>query len=288
MVLFRCLSRLLRAKAALIALCGAVLLGLLPLSVMATPTGDYYKEGGEIFDDWDICRTRADGSDGFLKYVAGRFEPVIAAESLGANEERAYARGIEFGVQYDDVTQRAEAIFAFARDRVRYVSDSSQFGEVEFAQNADELLAVVDKDGFAYGDCEDYAVLLGVMYVGAGIRSAIVLGPDHAAALVYLPDYPRANRFLKVNGETGWVWAEATGGTNPLGWMPESYMRVPLDAYELEDRGSPPAALPDKPTTTVPRRGGEGLSLPVSPYLIILFVLWILSSLGRRRSASRW
>jgi hypothetical protein len=179
---------MLRARAALIALCGAVLLGFCPISVMATPTGDYYKEGGEIFDDWDICRTRADGRDGFLKYVAGRFEPVIVAESLGANAERAYARGIQFGVQYDDVTQRAEAIFAYARDRVRYTSDSSQFGHAEFAQNADELLAVVDQDGFAYGDCEDYAFLLGAMYVGAGIRSAIVLGPDHAAALVYLPE----------------------------------------------------------------------------------------------------
>lgn len=288
MALSQCLSRLLLTRALFVSTCAAALLLLCPDAAVATPTGNYYKEGGDIFDDWDVCRTRANGQDGFFKAVAGRFEPVIAEQSLGGNTGRAYVRGFQFGLEYEDVTQRAEAIFAYVRDRVAYTSDSSQFGFGEFAQNADELLAVVDKDGVAHGDCEDYAVLLGAMYVGAGIRSAIVLAPDHAAALVYLPNYPRANRFLKVNGESGWIWAEATGGNNPLGWMPESYMRVPLDAYELEDRGSPPAALPDKPTTTVPRRGGEGFSLPFSPYLLILFVLWLLSSLGRRRSASRW
>ncbi len=268
-------------------LCGAILLLLCPLVVVATPTGNYYKDRGDIFDDWDVCRTRADGSDGFLKYVGNRFEPVIVTQSTGANAELAYARGIQFAAEYRDVTQRAEAIFLYVRDRVSYVSDSSQFGHVEFAQNADELLAVVDRDGRAYGDCEDYAFLLGAMYVGAGIRSAIVLAPDHAATLVYLPDYRRANRFLSVNGETGWIWAEATGGNNPLGWMPENYMRTSVAAYELKDVGSPPQSLPDKPTTTVTRRTGGELTLPVPPFFIVLLLLWFISSVGRRRSASR-
>jgi len=269
-------------------LCGGALLLLCPLSVMATPTANYYKQGGDVFDDWDVCRTRADGEDGFLKYVGDRFEPVIVSQSVGRNMERAYVRGVQFGEEYPDVTQRAEAIFTYVRDRVRYVSDSSQFGLVEFAQNADELLAVVDEDGYAYGDCEDYAFLLGAMYVGAGVRSAIVLAPDHAAVLVHLPDYPHANRFLRVNGETGWVWAEATGGNNPLGWMPENYMRVSLVARELEDKGSPPLSAPDKPTTTVTRRAGGESSLSVPPLFIVLLLLWLISSMGRRRSASRW
>jgi hypothetical protein len=255
--------------------------------VHASPTGNYYKAGADIYDDWDVCRTRADGRDGFLSYVGGQFEPIIATQSLGANADRAYVRGMEFGMQYADPMQRAGAIFLYVRDRIRYTSDSSQFGHVEFAQNADELLGEVDKDGFAYGDCEDYAVLLGAMYVGAGMRAAIVLAPDHAATLVYLPDYPGANRSLTVNGESGWVWAEATGGNNPLGWMPEQYMRTRLLAYELQDVGEPPVTVPTKTVTTVTRRSGEGFSLPVPPFFIVLILLWLLRALGRR-SASRW
>jgi len=266
---------------------GAMFLLLCPAAVVATPTGDFYKDGGEIYDDWDVCRTRADSRDGFFNYTDGRFEPVIATQSLGANADRAYVRGVEFGLQYADPTQRAGAIFLYVRDRVRYTSDSSQFGQVEFAQNADELLEVVDDDGLAYGDCEDYAILLGAMCVGAGLRAAIVLAPDHAATLVHLPDYPGANRSLTVNGERGWVWAEATGGNNPLGWMPEQYMRTQLLAYELRDVGEPPATIPAKAVTKVTRRSGEGFSLPVSPFFIVLVLLWLLGSLGRR-SASRW
>jgi len=284
----RCLCRLSRSRAGVVLLCGALAFLLSPLSVMATSTGNYYEEAGDVFDDWDVCRTRGDGADGFLKYVGSHFEPVIVSQSLGSNADRAYARGIQFGVEYGDTTRRAEAIFEYVRDRVRYVSDSSQFGYVEFAQNADELLAEVDREGLAYGDCEDYAFLLGAMYVGAGIRAAVVLAPDHAATLVYLPDYARANRFLNVNGETGWVWAEATGDNNPLGWMPENYMRARLTAYELKDTGTPPQALPDKPVITVPRRAGGELTLPVSPFFLVLIVLWLIGSLGRRRSASRW
>ena len=283
----RCLSRFFLSRAGALLSCGAVLLLLFPLMVLATPTGTFYKDGSDIYDDWDVCRTRADGRDGFLSYVGGQFEPIIVTQSLGANADRAYVRGVEFGMQYADPTQRAGAIFLYVRDRVRYMSDSSQFGYVEFAQNADELLGEVDKDGVAYGDCEDYAFLLGAMYVGAGLRAAIVLAPDHAATLVHLPDYPGANRSLTVNGEPGWVWAEATGGNNPLGWMPEQYMRTRLLAYELEDTGEPPATIPAKATTTVTRRTGDGFALPVSPFFIVLVLLWLLRSLGRR-SLSRW
>ena len=269
-------------------LCATVMLLAYPAAVMATPTANYYKEGAGIYDDWDICRTRADGADGFLARVAQDFDPIIAEEGLGGNAGAAYVRGIQFQMEYEDPTQRAEAIFIYVRDRVRYTSDRSQFGLDEFAQNADELLAAIDEDGYAYGDCEDSAILLGTMYTGAGLRSAVVLAPDHAAVVVYVPDYPRANRFLAVDGEQGWVWAEATGGNNPFGWMPDSFIGTRLLARELEDRGSPPESIPDKAVTTVTRSKDSDFALPVSPFFLVLLLLWLLSTAGRRRSASQW
>lgn len=278
----RCLSKLIRTRVARVLLCSVALLLVCPLAVLSAPTGDFYIAEGEVFDDWDICRTRAYGDDGFFRFDGYSFEPVIASQSLGFNADSAYQAGVEFGRQYPDPTQRAEVIFAYVRDRVRYMSDRSQFGYVEFAVNADELMFVIDQDGVAYGDCEDYAVLLGVMYVGAGLRSAVVLAPDHAAALVYLPDYPYANRSLTLHGEPGWIWAEATGGNNPLGWMPEQYMSTDLLGYELADVGLPREGLPDKPVTTITRDTGNGFALPVSPFFLVVVILWLVPVLARR------
>jgi len=281
-----CRSRFV-AGAPLLAVSGAVvLLSLFPLAVMALPTSSFYEGGSDIYDDWDVCRTRGDGSDGFLQYVGGDFEPVLAYESMGDNVGRAYVTGFQIAQEYPNLAQRAEAVFAYARDGVRYTSDRSQFGYVEFAQNADEMADVIAQDGVAYGDCEDYAFLLGVAYVGAGMRSAIVLAPDHAATLVHLPGYVGANRMLTLNGAEGWIWAEATGGNNPLGWMPEQYMRVELVARELRDSGLPAPAPQDKPVATITRNKESGFGLPVSPFFLVVFVLWIVSRIGRRPAAS--
>ena len=199
----------------------------------------------------------------------------------------AYVKGFQFAQEYPNLEQRAEAIFAYARDGVSYASDRSQFGYVEFAQNADELADIIAEEGKAYGDCEDYAFLLGVMYLGAEIRSAIVLAPDHAATLVYLPGYGEANRVLALEGEDGWIWAEATGGNNPLGWMPDQYMRVELAAQELTNVGLPAPAPQTKPVAEITRHQGAGFSLPIPPVWLIMIVLWSVSRLGRRRAAFR-
>ena len=51
--------------------------------VLATPSTDFHEISDEIFDDWEICRTRADGEDGFYQVSRTSFRPVIAFESLG-------------------------------------------------------------------------------------------------------------------------------------------------------------------------------------------------------------
>lgn len=265
----------------------AILASMLPASVLAISTSQFYKEGGEIFDDWDLCRTRAEGEDGFFQVRSKtRFHPIIAGESLGENADRAYRIGWQFAQEYPDINQRAEAIFALARDRIKYTSDSDQFGFPEFAQNADEMAATIEEEGSAHGDCEDYAVLLAVMYKGAGLRSAIVLTSDHAATLVHLPGYGKANRSLSINDEAGWMWAEATGGNNPLGWMPERYIGEELAAYEVEDESIGAVEPPDKPTTVV-TKGSGGAGISISPFFIVIAMMWLLSLSRRRRARGR-
>jgi hypothetical protein len=256
-----------------------VLLGLIGvlLAAVATagyawafPSGDLQPRGGDLFDDWEICRTRAFGEDGFYQITETgsreiRFRPVIAFQSLGEN----------------------------VRDRVEYTPDPDidPNRSEEFAQNADELAIAIVEDGIGYGDCEDMAVLLAVMYKAAGFRSAIALVPEHTAVLVYLPDYNKATAFFELEGEPGWVWAEATGRNNPLGWAPEQYLDTELAAYEISAEipayeipaeEVAPLRPPPAPAIAV---AGTGGAVTYRPYLffIVLGLLWCTSLFRRRR-----
>lgn len=262
-----------------------ILLVILPASTLAVSSTNFYQQGSEIFDDWDLCRTRAMGEDGFFQvYSETEFCPIITGESLGENVDKAYRNGQQFAEDYPDIHQRAEKIFAFARDKIRYTSDADQFGFQEFAQNADELASVIKDKGFASGDCEDYAILLAVMYKGAGLRSAIVVASDHAAALVYLPEYNKANQILSINDESGWVWAEATGGNNPLGWMPARYMGEKLGVYEVEGESISKVEPTGKSSTIiVPKSTSAGIH--ISPFFSVIGIMWFLSLFRRRRRA---
>jgi len=260
---------------------------------LASPSEGFSQRNGDVFDDWEICRTRAFGEDGFYQVSETTFRPVIAFESLGENADLAYSLGQQIAEEYSDLTQRAEAVFRFVRDGVRYTPDIDQFDCEEFAQNADELAASLEQGGAGYGDCEDSAVLLAVMYRGAGFRSAIVIGEGHTAALVYLPDYDKATAIFRLDGELGWIWAEATGRRNPLGWAPEEFLESYLVAYEVTEEviASPePPEEAKESAAAVTEPGGSGssggFSLPVPLFGIIIF-LWIIPSLFRRRRRVR-
>lgn len=259
-----------------------ILIGLVAASSsLAAPSERFYQEGEDIFDDWRVCRTRAYGEDGFFQITGETtFRPVIALESLGDNVNRAYELGKQFAQDYPDPLQRAEKVFYFVRDNVHYTPDIDQFRFEEFAQNADELATTIDEEGVARGDCEDMAILLAVIYKGAGYRSAIVLPPGHAAALVYLPDYRKAN-LLNLKGEDGWVWAEATGRNNPFGWIPERYSGARLAAYEIIDEEWS-VEQPTEQPTEVAKTGGS-LPLLASPFMTVIFLMWIMSMFRRRR-----
>ncbi len=250
---------------------------------LAAPSAGFHEINGEIFDDWQICRTRALGEDGFYQISETGFRPVIAFESLGENTGLAYNLGRQFAHQYPDKVQRAEKIFDFVRDRVRYTPDIDQFKYDEFAQNADELATLIEQNGVGYGDCEDSAVLLAVIYKGAGYRSAIVVGSGHTAALVHLPDYNKAAAVFELGGEPGWVWTEATGRNNPLGWMPKEFINVKLAAYEISEEAVVPAKPTTAPAAAIARTSGGTSSLPF-PFVGIIGLLWFISLFRRRRS----
>jgi len=203
-----------------------VLLGGLATAsyALASSSEGFHEINGDVFDDWEICRTRAFGEDGFYQISETTFRPVIVFESLGENAALAYSLGEQIADKYPDRLQRADVVFRFVRDRVKYTPDIDQFDQEEFALNADELVTSIDQNGAGYGDCEDSAVLLAVMYKGAGYRSAIMVSSGHTAALVYLPDYKKATAVFELAGEPGWVWAEATGKNNPLGWVSKEFI----------------------------------------------------------------
>jgi hypothetical protein len=267
-----------------------VLLGLVCvlLAVVATagyasafPSAGFYESGGDISDDWEICRTRAFGEDGFYQACETTFRPVIAFESLGEEAAVACSLGEQFAAQYPDPLLRAEKIFCFVRDRVNYTPDMEQFKYDEFAQNADELVTIIEQNGTAHGDCEDCAVLLAVMYKAAGYRSAIVVGSGHTAALVYLPEYKKAAAVFKLEGEPGWGWAEATGGNNPLGWVPKEFINVRVAAYEIGEETIAPLEPSEAPSIAV--AGGGGFSFPPFSFMGFIALLWLMSLFRRRR-----
>ena len=253
----------------------------------AFPSEGFHEIDGDVFDDWEICRTRASGDDGFYQVSEATFRPVIVFESLGENAALAYSLGEQIADEYPDRFQRAEAVFCFVRDRVRYTTDIDQFDYEEFAQNADELATSIDQNGVGYGDCEDSAVLLAVMYKGAGFRSAIVVGKSHTAALVYLPEYDEATAFFKLEGEVGWIWAEPTCRNNPLGWVPRDFLGAALAAYEITEEAIAMAEPAAAPATAVAQTGGGGGFSLRFPFFGIIFLLWIFPSLFRRRRRAR-
>ena len=250
--------------------------------VSAAPSGGFHEVNGELFDDWQVCRTRVFGDDGFYQASEKTFRPVIAFESLGENAGLAYHLGEQFADKYPDRIQRAEKIFQFVVNSVQYTPDIDQFNLEEFAQNADELASIIDKNGVSYGDCEDSAVLLAIMYRGAGYRTAIALAPSHTATLVHLPEYKKSATVFTLDGESGWLWAETTAKNNPLGWAPKEFINVKLAAYEISDEEAAPIAPTKAPAMAMAGSGGGTSSLPF-PFFGIIAFLWLMPLLRRRR-----
>jgi hypothetical protein len=88
----------------------------------------------------------------------------------------------------------------------------------------------------AIGDCEDLTFLCSALYEGAEFDTAIVLTSDHAALLIWIPEYPQVLKWdIPNDGRSyGWIWVEATGENNPLGWTPNEFRDGYWDAFVVE------------------------------------------------------
>ena len=92
---------------------------------------------------------------------------------------------------------------------------------------------------------------------------------------------PEANIILEFEGESGWVWAEATGGNNPFGWMPEDLTDVAGYAYEVKEE---PVSLSEysgiSPLTSSQSRGKGGIS--IAPFFGVIVFMLLIPILRRR------
>jgi hypothetical protein len=212
----------------------------------AIPSGgvippEFTYKNGYWYDSWDYNRNYYAGEDGFL--------PNVAYESLGPDKELAYEIGEWFEVNYDNKVERAEAILNYVQTWTDYGYDEDNVfrrepsaltdePQIEWAWNADEMAHMFDETTFsvAIGDCEDMAFLCATIYIGSKIEVALVEPPEHVALLIWLPEYDNANYYWDIpddGREYGWIWVEATGETNPLGWTPPDYSNGDWNSFLL-------------------------------------------------------
>jgi hypothetical protein len=56
--------------------------------------------------------------------------------------------------------------------------------------------------------------------------------------LIWLPEYANADYYWDLpndNRDAGWIWVEATGDSNPLGWTPPDYESGGWIAHPIGD-----------------------------------------------------
>lgn len=204
-------------------------------AVFALPSSNFTKSNGYWFDDWDINRNYYAGHSGYL--------PNIAYETLDENQELAFSIGESFKENYPTKTTRAVAILRYVQKWTEYGYDEENVfqegvAQDEWAWNADEMAHAFNETRgiVATGDCEDIAFLCATIYRGAGFDVAIIDAPGHVALLIWLPEFANADNYWNIpndNRGAGWIWVEATGNANPLGWTPPDYENGEWTAYPI-------------------------------------------------------
>jgi len=239
----------------------AVAVLLLAASTMAVscfPSGgswpvtqdDFTYRGGDYYDTWGYDRNYYAGEDGFF--------PNLVYETIGNDAEMAWTIGQSFRSGYSSDNTRAAAILKYVQKWTEYGYDEDNVfmrgvAQAEWAWNADEMAHMFNTTTgeVAVGDCEDMAFLCGTIYLGAGYDVAMVDAPGHAALLIWLPGYPNANYYWDLGDGRGkgWIWVEATGESNPLGWTPPDFNDGDWTAYIVSSSVFSVSFSPKEPTS---------------------------------------
>jgi hypothetical protein len=229
-----------------------VLVAAQGMTANGLPASSFTMEDGDWHDNWGIDRNYYGGPNGYL--------PNLAAETLNENKELAYNIGERFQANYPSETDRAVAILKYVQTWTEYGYDSDNVvrdgvSQEEWAWNADEMAhAFNENTGVkAIGDCEDMAFLCGTIYVAAGFDAAIVDAPEHVALLIWLPEFPNANTYWDLSNDgrdAGWIWVEATGSSNPLGWTPPDFQNGEWTAYPISSLEFTGESEPTQSTST--------------------------------------
>ena len=211
------------------------------------PASSFTLKNGHWYDNFSINRNYYAGPDGFV--------PNLADETLGENKELAYSIGERFQNNYQSKNERAAAILKYVQTWTEYGYDKDNVvrngtAQSEWAWNADEMAhAFNEVTGVkAIGDCEDMAFLGGTIYVGAGIDAALVEATDHVALMIWLPEFSNADIYWDLPNDgrdAGWIWVEATGSSNPLGWTPPDFEDGGWTAYPTGPLEFVPATQPE-------------------------------------------
>ena len=240
------------------------------------PANSFTLQDGDWYDNWGIDRNYYGGSHGYL--------PSLASETLGENKELAYSIGEWFQSNYPSKTERAVAVLKYVQKWTEYGYDSDNVvrdgvPQDEWAWNADEMAHAFNETtgAIAIGDCEDMAFLCGTIYVGAGFDAAIVDATDHVALLIWLPEFSNANSYWDIpndDRDSGWIWVEATGSSNPLGWTPPDFEDGGWTAYPIGSLEFVAEPEPSQPLST-------DLNVLVVIVAVILSVILALTRLKR-------
>jgi hypothetical protein len=262
-----------------------IILAILVPKAEAIPSGGgipprFSHKSGEWYDSFGLTRTNAEGSHGYL--------PQMLSETIGANSELAFQIGERFQNTYSDRNAMAVAILKYVQTWTEYGYDSDNVvmgGEAqdEWAWNADEMAHNIDqtRGTVAVGDCEDMAFLCATIYEGAGFETAIIDAPGHCALLIWLPGFQNANQYWSLPGDSrdaGWIWVEATGSSNPLGWTPPDFSDGGWTAYTHVNNVYTPQQPTQTSTDNTSSSGFDSWDLVI----VIVIVLFTLLTRSRR------
>jgi hypothetical protein len=259
-----------------IALVFIIIVATLIPTVQSVPSGGtmpphFIHRSGYWYDDWGITRDDAEGKNGYL--------PSLYLETVGSNAEKAWDIGIFLATKYPDLTSRASAILAYVQRWTEYGYDDENVvmggnAQQEWAWNADEMADSFDetKGIVAIGDCEDMAFLCATIYSAAGYDTAVVDAPSHVALLIWLPGFPNANYYWDLDDGrgAGWVWVEATGDSNPVGWTPSDFFNGYWSAYSYQN-GTFHEFYPAEPVSD-----SDGFTIEFDTLELIGFIMLII------------